>query len=67
MKVSIQKNHGHPWNNSPGFDLLTVYIDSNEIMDDILSTAERRGWLCWIHDNVSEFINSSVTPVPDRR
>jgi hypothetical protein len=44
----VARNHGHPWDGRPGFDLLEFKTPSRKLCDRFLAKAASRYWKPWL-------------------
>ncbi|WP_297505805.1 hypothetical protein [Ferrovum sp.] len=48
IESHVSRNHGHPWDARPGFDLLEVISDEKAAIERFIEEAERKFWAVWI-------------------
>lgn len=48
IEKHLSRNHGHPWDGRPGFDLLEIRGTSKEEIDAFVKKARERFWHAWI-------------------
>lgn len=46
--VNVQRQVGHPWDDRPGFDLMTIDADTGQERDKLVRDAESKYWKPWI-------------------
>lgn len=51
VKFAHVRNSGHPWDNSPGFDILHVSAKTKEKLEEFNSLAKKKFWAIWISGN----------------
>lgn len=44
----VKRDHGHPWDGRPGFDLMYVQASSDADRDKAVAQAEKKFWAVWI-------------------
>jgi hypothetical protein len=44
----VARNHGHPWDGRPGFDLLEFETSSRRLCDRFVAAAASRHWKPWL-------------------
>lgn len=43
----LLRNHGHPWDKRPGFDMLFVAGDTEAELDEYAKRAKQKFWAVW--------------------
>lgn len=51
LTIEYFDEHGHPWNNTPGYDLFSIKSSSPSEMAKFAIEIKRHLWLCWIGDD----------------
>ena len=53
-EIGVTRNHGHPWDGRPGFDLLEYCCQTQEESLAIVSSAEAKFWHPWLVHGLCE-------------
>ncbi len=50
IEMCVSRNHGHPWDGRPGFDLIEVFSNNEQDLNRFIETAkEEKFWKVWIN------------------